>query len=679
MRLVRRLSLLAAAIAAAGALAPAAYAVDDGRVALSTNDSGQSVHAYRDSDGYLRSRFWDGANWSAWTTHSDFVAGSGPAVTLWNNGGYDIYAKGTNNDAVYHKWWANGRWSAWQYWSGCVKSAPVAIILRGEQASETVAVGCSGTVTRQGWKRSSGYTTWDTLGGPPTYFAPAAVSAKTGEADVFITAPNGVLMQRHYDGASWAPWVTLGGAFVGGPTATSETPGQIDVFGTNAAGDKIQRTWNGTSWSSWITVPASEVAAGRARTLQSGEESPERYGVPSSVEGRLRLGEANGPTFIDGQCKPANLHPGSQLGLAFPNARLVAAGGIQRSVYNGAIKCFREMSSNPIVLRTQLAVDAAWNPANEEPSAHRERRLQMHQDLNAFIQLVNEQRNAGTPVTPIITIRGASSTPCTTISQSPDPPHFSGLVIPTSWGACDYPSLNQYKENFKRLFAYVEARMSGTIYSPWNEPDNPAFTLIPVGGLPVAGVERAGTYWLQMRNVIGDPNRMLAGEFGTSELGTWNAFRQAFSDSTGAANGLNWALHSYSDFLFTPGRANFWFTKAVYPPGYGAWIPEGGPVLSNGYGETNLSKPKAPGFNRHQAQWRSGNQVRLHLEDRSTGGTKIALYQLIPPAYNPGNPDMWDSALADRSGRARGFMCGLGQLTGGQCLGNEAPQTGNVQ
>jgi hypothetical protein len=92
-----------------------------------------------------------------------------------------------------------------------------------------------GSDTAVWWRHFDGATwsAWASLGGKTNY-APAIATPAAGFLDVFAHGTNGALYHRHYDGKAWAAWETLGGTL---QTGTSPSGGGSLVFvqGTDAA------------------------------------------------------------------------------------------------------------------------------------------------------------------------------------------------------------------------------------------------------------------------------------------------------------------------------------------------------------------------------------------------------------------------------------------------------------
>ena len=104
---------------------------------------------------------------------------------------------------------------------------------------------------------------WLALGGALYTGAAAAAWGRDGETEVFALHDDGQVWDRYWDGKSWHPWDSLGGAFIGQPAAAARDAGRIDVFAIGTDGVLRQRWWDGTRWVEWRDV-AGAPRGGRA-------------------------------------------------------------------------------------------------------------------------------------------------------------------------------------------------------------------------------------------------------------------------------------------------------------------------------------------------------------------------------------------------------------------------------
>ena len=104
---------------------------------------------------------------------------------------------------------------------------------------------------------------WLSLGGALRTGAAAAAWGDSGETEVFAVHEDGQVWDRYWDGKSWHPWESLGGAFSGHPAAAARDADRIDVFAIGMNGVLRHRWWDGTHWVEWQDV-AGAPAGGRA-------------------------------------------------------------------------------------------------------------------------------------------------------------------------------------------------------------------------------------------------------------------------------------------------------------------------------------------------------------------------------------------------------------------------------
>ena len=328
------------------------------------------------------------------------------------------------------------------------------------------------------------------------------------------------------------------------------------------------------------------------------------------------------------------------LGLARPSR--LASSPVEQAVFANAFKCLQAIAGRPPVLRTQLPIDVTRRRDGPQGFEYAE--------LTSFAYLLKTTGASG-----IVSIRSHDFTRCP--KRGDGQPRSRATLEPgEALQTCEYPSVPLYETLFTELHEAMTALAPGAqlSFSAWNEPDHPMFTLQPAYGQRVAA-RRAGKYWSVVAGIVG-AERALAGEFSDQELPTLLSLREAFVDGTGGLTPAVWALHPYRDL--TSGNADIetGFASAVAPSP--AWVTEATPRIS---GKGGLS-------GRPTGQRRRGIALRERLADAST---PLILYLLIPPPPpTTDEDDGWDSAIADRSGTARPFVCGLADLPEEQCLGD---------
>jgi hypothetical protein len=111
------------------------------------------------------------------------------------------------------------------------------------------------TIARDGQRLGiSGYVTPPGLGGTPpdqpvgttpgSFDGVVAVTRGENQLDVFVRGGDFALMQRHFDGRAWGPWVFLGGKLDSEPAAVVTDNGRrIDVVARGVNGALVLMTW----------------------------------------------------------------------------------------------------------------------------------------------------------------------------------------------------------------------------------------------------------------------------------------------------------------------------------------------------------------------------------------------------------------------------------------------------
>lgn len=339
-------------------------------------------------------------------------------------------------------------------------------------------------------------------------------------------------------------------------------------------------------------------------------------------------------------CAPV---PGSRpLGLGIPRPTRLAASPVEQAVFAEAFACLQAITGQTPILRTQLPIDVVRRngaPAGDE-----------FQELTAFAYLLTSTGARG-----VVSVRSHDFTRCP--SRGDDRPKAVGeLAEGQPLASCQYPSVTLYEQLFEELHDEMVrlAPAAEISYSAWNEPDHPMFTLQPGYGRRVAA-RRAGKYWSVITGIVG-AERALAGEFSDQDLPMLLSLRDAFVDGAGGLTPAVWALHAYRDLTEPVAQVEAGFAAAVAPSP--VWQTEVTPRLS---GKRGLS-------GRPAAQRRRGVALRARLK---ASQAPLILYLLTPPPPpSSDEDDGWDSALADRAGRARPFVCGLADLPPEQCPGN---------
>jgi hypothetical protein len=391
-----------------------------------------------------------------------------------------------------------------------------------------------------------------------------------------------------------------------------------------------------------------------AATLGDGRPTPPGAAAPARPEGAVLAAEvapasspaAPGAAFPAADCAPASVVPGAVLGLGIPRPARLLQAGPERAVFDDAVTCLEGITGAPPTLRTQIPIDAARRAISGDDEIS---------ELRAFGALLATTGGPG-----IISIRAHDFTRCGRRGAPPSR-EIDELEPGLPLGACDYPTPRLYGRLFAEVRALADAIAPGVAltWTAWNEPDHPMFTLLD--GLGSEGAaRRAGEYWAQAASQVGDA-RVLAGEFSDRDPGELRQLRRAFVIGAGRTPAA-WALHPYRDLTApaaAPGQSvDEQFAADVAPAP--VWLTE---VTARLSGRRSLGGDD-------RGQLTRGAWLRAELERRPV---KVMLYLLTPPdAARVAAGDTWDSAIADRQGRARPFICGLAGLPPERCPGDPA-------
>ncbi len=235
--------------------APAALAFGDG-----TGDL--VVRGYDDA---LWHSHYDGAAWGAWDNAGGGFLLSAPAIVSQGAGQFDVFAIFSDN-MVYQRHWAGGVFTGdWQlvdvagYWPAVERAAPT-----------------------------------------PELEAPAVVARSSGQLDLFRRAADNTLRWRHFNGAAWEDWISLGGFLTTAPAAVSlpaVSPADdgMQVFAGGLKGDLWYRAYTGGSWGSWTPMEMpSGITAASAPTVASPQAGQIDVYMRGSDDALWRLQYAGG-------------------------------------------------------------------------------------------------------------------------------------------------------------------------------------------------------------------------------------------------------------------------------------------------------------------------------------------------------------------------------------------------
>jgi hypothetical protein len=78
-----------------------------------------------------------------------------------------------------------------------------------------------------------------------------SVCASGANMDMVVKGSDSAVWWRHYDGATWGVWVSLGGVTNYSPAITSIAPGTLDVFAHGTTGALYHKRYTKGVWSAW--------------------------------------------------------------------------------------------------------------------------------------------------------------------------------------------------------------------------------------------------------------------------------------------------------------------------------------------------------------------------------------------------------------------------------------------
>lgn len=631
----------------------------------------------RGTDDRIHRRTLVAGSWSGWEAlNSPRITGD-PELVAWSTSRIDVFARGADNGDLIHGFVdGSGSWGGWESLGGGIVGKPSSISWNAGHLQ--VFVRGTDDKLYQRWY-SGGWSQWEAVGTTQITAAPEAVAWSSGRVDVFARGVNADLAHAFYANGIWQGWESLGGAIEGTPSVVSFNAGHLDVYVRGSGGVTYHRWTNNSPWSDFQSISSYNLSTGPwAVSWGSGHidvygqlyptsEHVHTWWNGSAWENAPSLGQPSQGNFIvnNAHCGDKGINPSSTVGLAIPVPSRALPDGAQRYAYEGAARCLRQMQGGrPILMRTQaVRIDATRVNTGE---------------LDVFIRLVRENRDlstAGYRPEVVISPRAATYERCTGADRE---------TSSTPLQSCQHPTVALYATLFTELRNYVNqpGRLPDAEfdvrYSAWNEPDHSMSALHPSDNDKAS--ELAGRFWQRAANVLNDPRRVLAGEFSDTSGDTLKLRTAKFKAGLAAEGtttpknwaATTWAIHPYGDFLHGSSfedRTKTFFGQANMG-GTIQYLTEVGPLLAVNGTITNLANSDAVTNGDRQAA--SGARALARL--RSSIPTKMALYLLQPPNFF--SADGFDSAIGDRNGLARPFVCGLTELPRMYCQGDAAAQPG---
>jgi hypothetical protein len=280
---------------------PAAAQYDDNPAAVAVGANDFYVFA-RAGDGTVLARHLPGGDWQA---VPGLIASSGPAAVAYD-GTVQLFARGPGAGELWQATLQDGRWSAWVMLPGATTSAPSVGRVRGTNRLVLAARGINNEIKEREYDpRVQRWTDWQVLDRPETFAAAPAVGSYVdgGSFELFAPGTDGKLYLRYWDTTqnAWYPyWYNPPGTqpVAGASAVVSRSSGQFDLVVRGPDGILKHRYFSvQTSWTEWTVVDARPVESSAALT--------------SDDPNRLTLFARAGDELL---MKTWNLYPGATWG-----------------------------------------------------------------------------------------------------------------------------------------------------------------------------------------------------------------------------------------------------------------------------------------------------------------------------------------------------------------------------
>lgn len=193
-----------------------------------------------------------------------------------------LAVRGYDDSLWYGTLYYYGGWGGWQNAGGRTLLSAPAVVYLDEYNAAVFAVGTDNLVYRLDWASGQTYGPWRLVDVPgywpevtwttptPEVDAPAAVARSAGQLDLFRRGPDNTLRWRHFDGAAWGNWQSLGGILTSAPAAIALGADGMQVFGRGLDGALWTRIFAGGRWGGWERLPLpTGITAASAPTVAS--------------------------------------------------------------------------------------------------------------------------------------------------------------------------------------------------------------------------------------------------------------------------------------------------------------------------------------------------------------------------------------------------------------------------
>ena len=311
-----------------------------------------------DATGIITRRTWNGSSWSSASTRASGAASQISAVST-SSSSVDIFYLTPAGNLNWHHLGASG-------WSGSptdlgvpsgrkLVDAPGCTVWRGTTALDCFARDNANNLMRL-LRTSAGWSTWTAVS--RAYSAPSAVSAASGEVDVFYRGPDNSLRHMARTSGTWGAEETLAGSIASAPSCAMRlSPKRIDCFAqgfSNVAQDLLHYAFQ--SSIGWLPPRAiglglTNLALNRPAT-QSSEYTPFPGPASRAVDGNVD------PNFNDGSVSHTNNSVGPD-GNAWWEVDLGAVRNIDHlQVFNRTDCCSERL--NGFLVKIRSTATSAW-------------------------------------------------------------------------------------------------------------------------------------------------------------------------------------------------------------------------------------------------------------------------------------------------------------------------------
>lgn len=195
--------------------------------------------------GGLRHQWWDNG-WGTWEELRNLKLPIDGFIKVcsWGPGRLDIFAQVSKR--MEYLCWDNG-WKPWENLGGMTEGRFTAVS-RDKGRMDIFAVGVDGKIWSRRWQAGAWEQWYELLIPVKAGTALHAISRKTGDLDLFYTAPNGSLGYRWQSASGELLLQNLGGFMLGGLAATSWGPDRLDVVVLGGDRQFYHMPWDGQKW-----------------------------------------------------------------------------------------------------------------------------------------------------------------------------------------------------------------------------------------------------------------------------------------------------------------------------------------------------------------------------------------------------------------------------------------------